>query len=125
PPGGSMASERNRNGAASPRDTTRTRVSLREGAPRTRGAPSSKFADGSAGGPGKGARSFAAITPGAGAGAGATKAASRDYVLPLLLLALVVIAVVQNLVLRVTVPLALVIAAVALFVRGSRRRSAD
>ncbi|MRG91748.1 IMP dehydrogenase [Polyangium spumosum] len=98
-------------------------MSLREGAPRTRGAPSSKLADGSAGGPGRGARSFAAITP--GAGAGATKAASRDYVLPLLLLALVVVAVVQNLVLRVTVPLALATAAVALLVRGSRRRSAD
>lgn len=116
-----MASERNRNGAASPRDTTRTRVSPREGAPRTRGMPVSHLADGRWGGPGKGARSFAAVTP----GVGATKAASRDGALPLVLVALVVLAVAQNIVLRIAVPLVLVTAAIVLYVRGSRRRSSD
>ncbi|MDI1449474.1 IMP dehydrogenase [Polyangium sp. 6x1] len=96
-------------------------MSLREGAPRTRGMPPAHLADGWTGGPGKGARSFMAITP----GAVATRAASRDGALPLLLVALVVVAVVQNVVVRVALPLALATAAIVLFVRGSRRRSSD
>lgn len=116
-----MASERNRNGAASPRDPTRKRASSREASTprRAEGAYAGEHLEDGAASFGKGARAFAAVVP----GMPEAKPAAWDIALPLILSALIAVAVVQNLALRVGIPLLFLTAAFVLVARGWRRSS--